>query len=996
MLEAIERTLFWFSSFVLDGDTQAACQLQAPLDDETVMTHRGDLASFIEIRGARRMVGTNEILTMTANVAALLGQALKAGNGSQHSFAIGFRSSPESSVRLLHEIMDPSIATAQRFATHDLVYQNDQLLALSKTCKEESVYLVLYTHLSGLSPTERVRAQAAYVNSLDRYSKANPKASLNGESVSQVPKWVPQVMVDRHIATRNNFLRDLTTNVESGGGGVLATVLEASAGLSLLRRHLDASNFASSWRPRLVGDPSTVHSHLAQRPGSAAHDWPMQIGRQLVSSPMTEYFSDVECVRRDGVYYAGVVMEVPPESGGALFSELCDRIGRSIPWTVNFEIIPNGLESRSMDKLLASFVGSMGDNNKRVQTAHRALREMSQNGVQVVAIRVLAVTWADSESEVAMRLSALKSSVESWGSATCTNETGAPALLALSAAPGYSARMPAQYLPGPIDAFAKMLPLAQPASPWNNGHLVAHTLGGRPYPIMFGSTAQNFWGTLIFAPPGSGKSFLMNMINVGILFAPGIQALPYLVNIDVGPSSRLLIDYLKAVLPPLMLPQVAYLRVRNTKDYAVNPFDTQPGCDAPTQVDRDFQTCVVETVSPGLGAEGSRFVGQVIDDAYRALARSSTTQRKWQQSMDEQISRGLEKIGMIVSDQVTVWEVVDALFDAGEHDLAWRAQRHAVPRLSDLIKSAKSTEILNTYREAPSATAEKIIDVFCRNIQTAVSEYELIAGVTQFDVGSVKILSIDLEEMVTANESEEGRRRAALMFMFARRLGARNFFLRWDEIVDIVPQRYYKYQKERVSRLYESLKFLQYDEAQYANGIDSMVKLIDSDLRVGRKYNLITVMISQMLSTFSQSAVTNCYTHFILGGSEDNLKEMKATFALSDSEVLAISRYCTAPGKVFAYLKTKDGVTSQILCTTAGSFARWAFNTSTEDVLLRDALTSLLDGKYLQALKYLAAAYPGGSAREAMEKYQRSRGDQLDAQSVIDVMARKVLELNIA
>jgi intracellular multiplication protein IcmB len=995
MLDFIEKSFYYLSSYFLEGDVDAHCQLDGPLSETAILTTSDDIMSVIEIRGSRRLMGSSEFETMAENLSTAMSKVMKAANGSQHSFAVGFRSAPGSSNRLLREIMGPNFATSRRFGVSDEVSLSDQAAALALKCKEESIYLVMYTHPAGLSVSDRNRLVEWKTDMTTRMLKAAPGSFSRGD-FSQRLGTAPPSLIPRHAAALENLLQDLQNDVEKMGVGILAEVLEIGTALSLMRRHLDGGAFPSSWRPRFIGDRSTVFPTLATREKDGSHFLPMRLSRQMVSEPSAEKFGEVEYTRRGNLYYAGVVLEVPPSEGSLPFSILSDRIGRQIPWTMNMEIVPNGTKMRKIDQFYSAVTGSMGDYNKKVKDGWKHLKEIEKNGTYVAAIRVVFLTWAGSEREISDNLSTLKSSLESWGSSTTTNETGNPGLVSMCAAAGFSKRMPAPYIPGPLNEFTRMTPMFPPASVWDSGQLITHTKDGRPYPVGIGSTMQNYWGTLIFAPTGYGKSFLMNMINAGIIFAPGLEDLPYLTVIDVGPSSRLVMDMAKALLPERLARQVVSLRIRNDREYAVNPFDTQLGCDRPTEVDRDFQISVISTICPGLGPEGERFIGQVINEAYKLAGRKSPSQRRWQSSMDDKVAQALEDIKFELSEKTYVWEVVDALFDAGRIDDASLAQRYASPRIPDLIKASRAKEIMDSYGEAPSATRELILDVFTRNIQTAQSEYELISDVTRFEINNARVVSIDLEEVVTGSESEEGKRRAAMMFLFARRLGAKNYFLRWTEIESLVPQRYQAYQQKRVKGLEESMKFLEYDEVHYASGIPSMSKRIQEDLRVGRKYKCVTTMASQLLSDFPRAAVDNCYTYFILGaGTDASLGELQSTFGLSPSETQAIKTECNGPGRLFGLFKTIKGTTSQVLHTTAGPFARWAYSTSKDDALLRAELTTLMGNDYLAALKLLARVYPSGTARDAMERYRNSRSDVATGESIITTFAKMLIKKDV-
>src|SRR4029077_14552402 len=101
----------------------------------------------------------------------------------------------------------------------------------------------------------------------------------------------------------------------------------------------------------------------------------------------------------------------------------------------------------------------------------------------------------------------------------------------------------------PVSDVNTLLPFTRPASPWPNGALLFRSLDGKPWPYQPGSTLQTTWIDLIYARPGSGKSVLSNAINLALFLSPGIQRLPRIAIIDIGPSSSGLISLLQEALP---------------------------------------------------------------------------------------------------------------------------------------------------------------------------------------------------------------------------------------------------------------------------------------------------------------------------------------------------------------------------------------------------------------------------------------------------------------
>jgi intracellular multiplication protein IcmB len=994
LFDVIERGLYWLTSFGLHADIDAHVQVVAPLDEYSIQTVNQDLMTVIELKGIRQLVGDLEYGKISGNLSAVLSKYMKAGNGRQHSYSIGFRSAPEGAKRRLAETFDPMRKTAERLGAKRFDPVASQVLALAAVCSDESAYLVFNTHVKGLSKQDIERNAEARAAMLSKIAKAAPGSRIDA-AISQPSRIPATQVIARHTAAVANLIEDLARDISKGGCCLLVEKLTCAEGLALMRRHTDSSAFPSSWRPRLIGDKSASRvQSMATRKGEASHITPMALSRQLVTEPAQEFFEEIEYARRGKLLYAGLVMEAPPENGSEPFLDLMSRLNRQIPLSTHFEIIPNGEKDvRRADKFYSGMMGAFSDYNKAIKLGWKHLEDMRKEGHYICGMRVVIMTWARDKRLLVDHLSFLKSSIESWGSATATNETGTPALLSYAAAAGFCRRMPAQYMPGPMDEFAKMLPVFSAASVWESGQAVLHTKQGRPYPVGFGTRLQNFWGTAVFAPSGSGKSFFMNQLITGILLSPGLDKLPYLTAIDVGPSLELSLDVVRSMLPPHMASQIVSVRLRNDPEFCINFLDTQHGLDQLTDVDRDFAISVVSAVAPSLGPEGERFIGQVIDAAFRLFGRRSPQQRKWQASLDARVSAALEAIGFPISDETFVWEVVDALFDAGRIEDSAIAQRYAMPRLPDLIKASREKEILDSYGKTPTPSGELLIDVFTRSIQTGQSSYQLISGFTRFDVGNARVVTVNLEEVVSASETEESRLRASVMFLFSRRLGARNYFMRWEEIEKLVPDRYRAYQRARVDDLQQTLKFLLYDELHYCSGIPAMKRQLGTDNRVARKYTMVPILSSQRLGDFPPDVIENTYSYFILGvGSNDSLAGVQNTFGLSNSEASAIASECKGPGTLFGMFKTRKGTTSQILKTTASGMLSWAFNTDQADALLRKRVRQMLGGDLLLALGHLTAAYPGGSFRDSLEIYNRKRGDKTNDDSYIDVFARQVLE----
>lgn len=993
MTRILEEFVYWVSSYGTGSDVDAICALEGPVgidakneDDEDFILAQtnGDLVSVIEIRGSRKYVGRNDLEKMVQNFSRALTKLFRAGSGTQFSVSMGFRSDPDKADRLLAQILAPQVATAKRFGITNLRMLKERRAMIASHCSDETVYLILRSNRLSLQPHEKKAQSEERLRLSSQVRKESGGVHASGR-ISQKVSAPLGALLPRHAAGVRALMEDLSRDLESGGAQLLLKVLGNHEALRLIRQHVDADPIPGDWRPRLLGDKAAaLGSSAIARKGLADAYLPPRLSRQLLTASIHDEFSSRELARKGETWYGSVVLELCPDDGSEPFHDLASRIGKKMPWRVCFDIYSDGSNYRAMEKFLVPVLGAFSDYNKSIRKAFDALKEIKESGEYVAALRAVFTTWSPTKQGAVQNLANLQSAIESWGSAACTNETGEPGRAMMASAAGFSAVSPAPYLPAPLLDIAAMMPISRPASLWDSGQIVFSTVEGRPYPVEFGSRLQSYWSTVGFAPTGSGKSFTLNVLNSGLLLAPGAQEVPPITLVDVGHSGKLVMDWYRSILPPSMRDQVLTLTLRNDEHHVTNPFDTQLGLELPLPAEEDFLIAVLGTISPGCGPEASKFFGRVVRTAYEKFGRNSPDAKRWQAAFDPAIHAQLQQLGLELNDATTVWAVVDALFDAGMVQDAISAQRFAMPIMQDVPRVASDPRVANLYGKAMH-NGEKIIDIFTRHVNAGLETYQLLSGYTRLNLGAARAVAIDLQEVV-GSSSEEGRRRSGLMFLLARFIGARHYFLKWDEMENLTPARYAVYQQRRVAKLWETIKFLQYDEAHYCSGIESVARLMSSDLRTGRKFNLITALFSQLLKDFGEEVLENVYNIFIMGLGDATPEVVKKTFGLSSDEMKAIAEYCNKPGTMFARFKTQKGVLSQVVQLHASAYEKWAFTTQGRDQALRAALGKLLP--YDEVLDLLTDRFPQGSAESFIRRFQLTNQDSGTADD--DALAMQV------
>lgn len=1003
MPQLLESVVYWLASYATGVDVDDMCALEGVVHADGVVNDdgqphvlaqvNGDLITVLDVRGARKLIGHNDFELMAANFARIVDKMCRSGSGGQHSFSIGFRSDPTQAKTVISRMLRPQVETARGFGITDMRMLRERHDALVRQCTDESVYLVIRTHAADVT----VHEKKILADTKRRMGIEIRKLKAGG---MQFPAGVAQsipvplgALVPRHHAAVISLLEDLRRNINSGGAQLLVSAMSAYDAVASMRKHFDARPLPEGWKPRFFGDGNTRAGGPAFATMSDdAHVTPTRLARQVVNGPIDDDFGVRELCRYGDHWFASVVLEICPDNGSEPFAEIASRIGRQIPWRASFEINPNGMRVRQLERTLSAFLGAVGDYNKGIRRAFDNLREMQNKGTYICSLRMVLTTWSTTKEQTMLNLSNLSSAVEGWGAAGCTNETGEPGRAMLASCAGFASISPAPFLPAPIGDVARMVPFSRPASIWDRGQIIFLTLEGRAYAVDFGSALQNYWATIGFAPTGSGKSFTLNVLNSGLLLAPGATEVPPITLVDVGHSGALVMEWFKSILPEHLKEQVLAVTLRNTDEYIVNPFDTQHGFDMPIMADIDFLVAVLGTMSPGCGPEANKFFERVVRGAYARYARISPDSRRWQDAYDTKVANALKRIGFVVTEKTRVWQVVDALFEAGMTDESISAQRFAMPTLADLPKVAADSSVANVYGSA-MFNGERIIDVFTRNVVSSLDTYKLLSSYTTFNLGAARAVSIDLQEVVGSMTSEEGRRRSGIMFLLARRIGARNYFLKWDEIAKECPPAYAKYQQARVARLWEKIKFLQYDECHYFSGIESVVSLVRSDLRTGRKFNLVSAMFSQQLEDFDSTVLDNSYIVFVMGLGDVSPAKVREVFALSEDEMQSIAAHCIRPGTMFARFKTRVGTLSQVVRLNVSGYEQWAFTTQGRDPALRSALSRFLPRNEVIAL--LTDMFPSGSAESYFRKLLAERaGLRDDDTSLAEIAAKELLALH--
>lgn len=983
LIAGIDRGMQALSD-VFRGPVGAYCRLET-VDRDALVADDGSLISVLRLEGSLKHVGVNEynniILTLTEKLQSSFS---KPG----HVIQCVFEFDPEQSRARVDELFEPSKITARNLGLDIGQLLDNWAGALSSYCAVETCWLVIWTRPSVLPEALKKTALK------ERAASMNKAPNIPG--CQQVSRAVA-VLHDAH----NGFLMGVMDAFKQAD--LLVYQLTPHEALRDIRVCIDPDFTSRKWKALIPGDklPVRMPDPDADRRDLLQNVVYPDFKRQLW--PREGHMVSRSAIRIGDRTYGPLIMTLMPQTPKPFqdFFRLMARRDERFPYRMSFLLANGGLEL-GLKPILASILAFSSSDNKRFNSAVAALRQLDLEGVCCIKYSICLCTWARGKDDEAYlllrrRVAELSKAVQGWGTTDVSEAIGDPLLGMTATLPAMMPTSPAPVTAAPLPDALGMLPF-RPASPWREGSLLLRSQDGKLIPFAPNSAEQAAWIDLGVAPMGGGKSVFLNALNFAFVAQAGLNRLPWVSIVDVGPSSSGLITLLQENLPAEKKHLAAYHRLRMTEEYSINPFDTPLGLRKPLPSHKAFLVNLLsllatplDATAPADGVPG--LLQRAIDLAYEDLSDGGGNHpRLYQKNVLPELHKLIVHEGMPVDEHTTWWEVVDMLFDRGYVHQAHIAQRYAVPLLADVsTQISQNKGIENTYDvETRNNVWRSIID--------AIEAYVTLKNPTQFDLGEAQIVSLDLDE-VAPRGGATADRQSAVMYMLARHiLGARFFLMPAD--VQLMPERYQAYHAERIEAIREDPKRLCYDEAHRVTKNTSVAGQLQADMttmaRESRKWNLSIGLYTQSIEDIPDIICELATMVIILGaGTDKSIEDLARRFGLNGACKFALG-HLGKPSKAGAnfigLFRTGSGLSQLSLSMTIGGQPLWAFSTTTEDVTIRNALYKRLPPS--EVLRRLAIRYPSGSAKADVERRKRLVADtSLSDETLVNVAHEIVQEI---
>lgn len=609
--------------------------------------------------------------------------------------------------------------------------------------------------------------------------------------------------------------------------------------------------------------------------------------------------------------------------------------------------------------------------NKKQHKGSDALLAYGEKG-PLVGVSVVATTWGKTLSECQGNIRNVQRAIDTWGGGQCEIEIGDTVLAYTATLPGWSNNL-RQIVVMPLKHALKILPTSKLYSPYVTGSVFLDDDMNMTCFQLIGEETQT-WNWTSSAPPGGGKSVLLQRLLFDAIGDPTNPDLPKVLIVDVGRSSENLILCLQGM---AKWGKERFKFLAFDSNLGINPLDIRLACDEPTDSEINVVNSIIRLIfaDPETGklAEGmAEFINLLVKSTY--VFFSSIEPKKFDETKHPEIEQWLIKNEIKFTNKTTWRQIRDIAMRHENYEIAKLAHLQFVPCINDLTTViTKSPDIKSQYKDD-----DPIIQKATRAIIAFTNEFPSFSEPSTFFPEAPDILVVDVTAM-TRDKSPAGKRRANIAYTMARYFG--KDFLVHEDMLKTLPVAAREYYKTYIQQNALVKKYLVYDEFHTVKGLHATEMMIEDDMRNGRKFKLSVGLASQSASDYSDIIRQVAPISFILRpGDAHEVEELAERYSWSSSTQRLILRKITGAPNFFLHItgfkpgKILGASMSQAAKNLIGNIERTLLASSREDVALKKQLER--NGiPFKDSIRAIAAIYPGGVESVVSERTRALLGD---------------------
>lgn len=977
IFESIASNFDWLFQRVNDGilhvNPRTFIDIATTEGDNTIVMRDGTLLTAIKIHGSTRDIRYEEYVEIFSSLESSFKSLFLS---KDHYFSWTFKSDPENVDEAIAKAWtNQALETAEKLELDlaDIIKETHDVYA--KKCQDESTYLLVWTNIHMSTKHEKklhAERQRQYMVGTPRHGEAQPV------------KFTAPDFFEKHIATCEQLVSDLL-NVS-----IYSSIETAHKFLKDIRINIDETFTPSDWEPRVPGDPIPLRL-LSDNDADLSCLFHKPLKDQLM--PRSMQHLDEGIIRSGDVYYAPITMETHPKHP-APFDALFGGIYKSrIPFRMHMLVKNNGMSVFGMKVMLArmlSFTGSQA--NKRLRECYENLQALSLSGEEIVSSQITFCTWSrnlDDFNEIRQRKHSLARKISSWGSCDVAAVEGDEVESFLSSIGGATLGVVADAAAAPLYDTLKMAPIARVGSAWESGSKLYRTNTGKVISYLPYSKQQLAWVKFIVGPMGSGKTVHLNGEHFALLLHPDNDELPFILNIDIGPGMKGFCSMVRDALPKHRKNEVIYEKLLNRADSAINSFDT-PIC---LRYPLSNQVAFLETFlimlcsndETGVAPDGvSDVITPLIKLTYQYRAERDSA-NKYKRDVSPRVDELLDALDIASANVdnrfITWWDVVDFLAMNNELHGASIAQRYAVPSMEDVISSVTNPRISNSFSDLTvNGGSEGVCSYIERKLLSAVNKYPILSGVTKFDIGESRIVSLDLDE-VAKGVGDNATKRLSLMYFLAYFTLTKRIFTGKEHLSELkvdasglFPFDCTGIHRKHIASVERTPKRFSGDEIHRFRN-DPMAKQLQAlAIREGRKWKVDIIQASQLSDDFDPEMVKLATDIVILGrGNAANINSIASHFSLPSNLVERMRNSMRRPSKdgatIVCLVETDKARWEQFLFSMYGPSFLWATTSTRDDTIVKDALIDVLGT--IKTRQLLVELYPSGNLDDEIDDRRR-------------------------
>jgi intracellular multiplication protein IcmB len=953
------------------------CPWAGIVNDYTLFQDNTNLVTLFEIKGATFLAGAVERTAMTTELLEIFTTILREENAA---IQIVYQRDRRLVRDKLEKYYAPMMGKAKALRLDAERLLRERVDRMVPYLSGAEVFIAVYTN-----PGKMVSKQALKEFRAEQKANLDPDYPIEGYEGVQVFQE-PDVVVHRHDATVR------TLEIAFKKMRIEIVKLNVHDAIKVARRMIFPEETADSWRARLPGDAHVVKGYKitpGELPNVDAYTY-SSIGRQIAAGSVDRGAGMDSVVQVGTRFVASQIMELSPTTAKP-FDDLLEHVGDlNVPLRLSMTFYGGAdkwLNSISLKKGLAYLATLTFPANARISAAGETMTEqVEQGGKTACGISISVSTWADDKKTAQERSKKLGRAIDSWGDIQSSPEVGDPFLAFTATVPGWSDNLRHSVVTT-VDKMLISLPVSVISSPWKEGVLFFKNKQGGIFPYQPLSSEQQTSNVLAFAPPGGGKSVLISTLILAAILDPVLEGLPRIAAIDIGNSSKGVINLLREISPPELRDKFRHIEFELTDRFGINVMDTRLGCPYPTSAERGFLTNFLTLMFTPIGSrkpidDAATIAMTLLDEVYRSCYEDNP--QKYIAGQDPEVTSWLEnQRDFEVNKRTTWWQVVYHAMDKHCYDIAGKAQRFAVPTIKMLSGILTMSDTLKSLYGDDNSS--KLLLDARRMLLGFVGQYPSLCKASTFDFQETDVCIFDLNK-VTQDTGDEGTRRTSIAYMVSRFLLGKDFLTNKDILMEMPPQAQ-EFYKSKVAQLEVVRKYLIYDEFHRTQGAEAVRRTVLDDMRNGRKFNLMVFLASQNFEDFDDDIIKQATVRFVLRvDSPEDAGELVKKYGWSETVRLALLRDVKGAGRDGAVmlmhatgLKNDDGQCTQVLTNVIGPTELAAYATTREDAALRDALTT--SGiPYWDVVTLLGRFYPGG-VQKIVEETMRSKRSTVNTAS---------------